>query len=68
MSMRAMAEIGLWNLEGKIWSLMEGIGMVVYKDKDYWCKMFWNSSLSDSSDEFSSSNIVSSVGSSCSEK
>ena len=28
-----MAGIGLWNLEGKMWSFIEGIGMVVSRDK-----------------------------------
>ena len=33
-----MAGIGLWNLEGKMWSFMEGIGMVVSRDKSCWWK------------------------------
>ena len=31
-----MAGRGLWNLEGKMWSFMEGIGMVVSRDKSCW--------------------------------
>ena len=63
-----MVGIGLWNFESKMWSFMEGIGMVVSRDKSCWWKTVWNSSFSESSDEFCSANIVSSVGSSCSEK
>ena len=35
-SMRPIAGMGLWNYEGKIWSLMEGIGTVVSRDSNSW--------------------------------
>ena len=37
-SRRPMAGIILWNLEGKMWSLMEGIRMVASRDSSCWWK------------------------------
>jgi len=33
-SIRPIAGMGLWNFEGKIWSLMDGIGTVVSRESD----------------------------------
>ena len=38
-SIRPIAGMGLWNFEGKIWSLMEGIGTVVSRDNNCWWKI-----------------------------
>ncbi|KAH9801878.1 hypothetical protein KPL71_001190 [Citrus sinensis] len=41
-SMRPIAGTSLWNFEGKIWSLMDGIGIEVLRDNICWWKMTWD--------------------------
>ena len=38
-SIRPITGTGRWNFEGKIWSLMEGIGTVVSRDSNCWWKI-----------------------------